>query len=55
MSDHKEGCMCDKCITLRTKTKVERREIDKAANAYISRRGGEPKRGDLQDALKSRK
>lgn len=47
-------CFCDACITLRKRQEIELREAAKQADAYIKRRGGEPKRGELQDALKDR-
>ena len=52
---HREGCMCDPCIVARKRAEVEGREAKKAADAYIARRGGEPKRGELADALRHRK
>lgn len=41
MSEHKIGCMCDKCITARVREEVSQRGTKKLANDYIRRRGGD--------------
>jgi len=41
MSEHVENCMCDICIQIRTKEKIQQRQIEEQSKAYIQRRGEE--------------
>ena len=48
MTDHTKefamlGCMCDKCIQHRVRERKAKEEAKALADAYIARRGGEPK------------